>query len=69
MMAALTALKSQPEVDDQLIVAIGYCFGGLCVLDLARIGTDLSGVVSFHGLLSSPGNTSLPTLGCLPAQL
>lgn len=58
MLAALHALQAQPEIDDQQIVAMGYCFGGLCVLDLARIGTDLAGVVSFHGLLTAPGNTA-----------
>lgn len=42
-------------VDQKNIAAIGYCFGGLCVLDLARSGAEVKGVVSFHGLLlSSP---------------
>lgn len=54
MEAALYAIKSMPWVDDKKIAAIGFCFGGLCVLDLARSGADLSGVVSFHGLLGSP---------------
>ncbi len=54
----LETLKSQPEVDNGRIAAIGYCFGGLCVLDLARIGTDISGVASFHGLFGAPGNTA-----------
>ena len=56
--ATLETLKSQPEVDSGRIAAIGYCFGGLCVLDLARIGTDISGVASFHGLFGAPGNTA-----------
>lgn len=55
---ALATLKSQPEVDNDRIAAIGYCFGGLCVLDLARIGTDIKGVASFHGLFGAPGNTA-----------
>jgi dienelactone hydrolase len=38
------------------IGAIGFCFGGMCVLDLARDGTDLAGVVSFHGILNPPNN-------------
>ena len=38
MIAALDALKAQEEVDNDNIVAMGYCFGGLCVLDLARTG-------------------------------
>jgi len=55
--AALNIVRQQPEVDPARIAAIGYCFGGLCVLDLARSGADLRGVASFHGLLNSPGNT------------
>ncbi|MGD7033905.1 dienelactone hydrolase family protein [Methylotuvimicrobium buryatense] len=54
--AALSAVKLLPWVDDQMIAAIGFCFGGLCVLDLARTGADLKGVASFHGLLIPPGN-------------
>ncbi|MCC5885085.1 MAG: dienelactone hydrolase family protein [Gammaproteobacteria bacterium] len=52
--AALTCIREQPEVDPGRVAAIGYCFGGLCVLDMARSGADLRGVVSFHGLLSAP---------------
>ena len=57
MHSALNALKLMPWVDDRKIAAIGFCFGGLCSLDLARTGADLKGVVSFHGLLGAPGNT------------
>lgn len=56
MQAALAAVKLLPWVDDQQIAAIGFCFGGLCVLDLARTGVDIKGVVSFHGLLGAPEN-------------
>jgi dienelactone hydrolase len=56
MKAALTAVKQLPWVDDSKIAAMGFCFGGLCVLDLARTGADIKGVVSFHGLLDAPGN-------------
>lgn len=56
MKAALLAVKLLPWVDDGKIAAIGFCFGGLCVLDLARTGADIKGVVSFHGLLGAPGN-------------
>lgn len=49
--AALVALRSLPEVDASRVAAFGFCFGGLCVLDLARSGADVKGVVSFHGLL------------------
>ncbi len=54
MNAALFAIKRMPWVDDTKIAAIGFCFGGLCVLDLARSGVDIRGVVSFHGLLNPP---------------
>jgi len=51
--AALAQLRANPSVDGQKIAAIGYCFGGLCGLELARDGAPLSGVVSFHGALDS----------------
>lgn len=54
--AALYAVRLLPWVDDSKIAAMGFCFGGLCVLDLARAGADLKGVVSFHGLLDAPDN-------------
>ncbi len=62
LIAALETLKSQAQVDPQKIAAIGYCFGGLCCLDLARTGTELAGVVSLHGLFSPPGNTDANTI-------
>ena len=52
--AALDALITMEEVDNSRVGAMGFCFGGLCVLDLARTGADLRGVVSFHGLLNKP---------------
>jgi len=55
---ALKTARTQPEVDAGRIAAMGYCFGGLCVLDLARTGADLRGVVSLHGLFAAPGNTA-----------
>lgn len=54
LLAALSAVKTLADVDTQRIGAIGFCFGGLCVLDLARSGADVRGVVSFHGLLNAP---------------
>jgi dienelactone hydrolase len=54
ILAALTVVQQLPEVDAEKIGAIGFCFGGLCVLDLARSGADVKGVVSFHGLLNKP---------------
>lgn len=56
MTAGLETLRQQPEVDSRRIAAMGFCFGGLCVLDLARTGADLRGVVSFHGLFIPPDN-------------
>lgn len=52
--AALNIVKQQDMIDKTHIGAIGFCFGGLCVLDLARSGADIAGVVSFHGLLNAP---------------
>ncbi len=52
--AGLEILKNHPLADPQKLAAIGYCFGGTTVLELARGGADLRGVVSFHGGLSTP---------------
>lgn len=54
ILAAFETVKSLEQVDSARIGAIGFCFGGLCVLDLARSGADVKGVVSFHGLLNAP---------------
>ena len=51
--AAIELVKQQKYVDEKNIAAIGYCFGGGVVLNMARAGTDLKGVVSFHGSLST----------------
>jgi dienelactone hydrolase len=52
--AGLEVLKAYKMTDSQNIAAIGYCFGGGTVLELARSGADLRGVVSFHGTLDTP---------------
>ncbi|HEY1660924.1 MAG TPA: dienelactone hydrolase family protein [Verrucomicrobiae bacterium] len=52
--AGLDELKGNPLVDTSRVAAIGYCFGGTTVLELARSGAQLNGVVSFHGGLDSP---------------
>jgi len=49
--AALAQLKADPHVDSTRIAAIGYCFGGMVVLSLARAGADLDAVGSFHGAI------------------
>ncbi len=52
-MAAMDLLKGEPTVDPTRIAAIGYCFGGGIVLNMARQGADLRGVASFHGELTA----------------
>lgn len=52
-MAAMDFLKGEPIVDPAPIAAIGYCFGGGIVLNMARQGVDLRGVASFHGNLTA----------------
>jgi len=52
--AGLELLRHDPMVDPARVAAIGYCFGGGIVLNMAREGFDLKGVVSFHGTLASP---------------
>jgi dienelactone hydrolase len=47
--AALRKLKEYPQTDPNNVAAIGYCFGGYVVLNYAKLGADLKGVVSFHG--------------------
>jgi dienelactone hydrolase len=51
--AALAALAALPQVDATRLAAIGFCFGGAVVLELARDGADLRSVVSFHGVLTT----------------
>lgn len=52
---ALDAAKKLPGVEPGKVAAIGFCFGGLCVLDLARsVAEGVVGVVSFHGLFAPP---------------
>lgn len=58
--AAVAVLRGQPQVDGTKLAAIGYCFGGGVVLNMARLGTTLAGVVGFHssintGLTAAPG--------------
>lgn len=52
--AGLKQLADHPLVDRKRIAAIGYCFGGGTVLELARSGADIAGAVSFHGALDTP---------------
>ena len=59
MQHVLELARGQREVQGDHIVVAGYCFGGMCALDLARSGADILAAVSFHGLFDPPG---------LPAQ-
>lgn len=68
-LAALDVLKKHKTVDPDRIGAIGYCFGGSVVLEMARQGVDLDGVVSFHGGLdlktpAKPGTIKAKVLVC-----
>jgi dienelactone hydrolase len=56
--AALAVLKADPHVDTSQIAAIGYCFGGGVVLNMAAQGEPLAAIVTFHGALSSLGNVA-----------
>ena len=67
--AALAVLEKNERTDTKRVAAIGYCFGGTTVLELARSGADIAGVVSFHGGLDSPKpadgkNIKCPVLVC-----
>jgi dienelactone hydrolase len=67
--AGLEELKRSDLVDPKRVAAIGYCFGGTTVIELARSGAALNGVVSFHGGLDSPTpadgkNIKCPILAC-----
>lgn len=56
LLAGLRAATQHPSVDPSRIAALGYCFGGLCALDLARaVPPELRSVVTFHAALSPPG--------------
>lgn len=62
--AGLKVLREQKNTDPQRIAAIGYCFGGTTVIELARSGADVAGVVSFHGGLDSPKPESGKNIHC-----
>lgn len=71
--AALATLVALPQVDANRIGAIGFCFGGSVVLELARDGAELNAVVSFHGVLTTrlpavPGEVTARVLVCTGAD-
>ncbi|MEP2023941.1 MAG: dienelactone hydrolase family protein [Reichenbachiella sp.] len=55
ILLAFDTLKKHAEVDETRCGGIGFCFGGKCMLDLARSSADINGVVSFHGIYDQPG--------------
>jgi dienelactone hydrolase len=62
--AGLEVLRNHPMTDRKRIAAIGYCFGGTTVLEMARSGAELVGVVSFHGGLSTPHPGDAKNIKC-----
>jgi dienelactone hydrolase len=63
LLGAVAAVAALPRADASRMAAIGFCFGGLCVLDLARAGAPLRGVASFHGLFEPAGLPSVTPIG------
>ena len=55
LQAVLDQARGLDEVERASVVVAGYCFGGMCALDLARSGADITAAVSFHGLFDPPG--------------
>ncbi len=53
--AGMKAAGDLPEIDEKNMAMMGYCFGGLCALDLARSGADIKAAISFHGLFNPNG--------------
>ena len=62
--AGLDVLRKHDLTDPKRIAAIGYCFGGTTVIELARSGADITGVVSFHGALDSPNPADGKNIRC-----
>lgn len=56
LLALIEAGRAVDGVDADRVAAIGFCFGGMCALDIARTGADVRGVASFHGTFGPPGN-------------
>lgn len=66
LLAAVNAAAAQNEIDAENLAAIGYCFGGKCVLELARCGAPVEGVASFHGVLAV---SEVPTVDPVGAKI
>lgn len=66
LQAALDCVKQFDNVDASSVMAIGFCMGGLCVLDFARSNADIKGVISVHGILTAP---EYPTSGDITPKI
>jgi dienelactone hydrolase len=66
MEAALAQVRALDVTDPAKVSAIGYCFGGKCVIDLARAGADVRAVIAFHGLFDPP---AIPVADVITARV
>jgi dienelactone hydrolase len=55
LLSVVDVARALEEVEEGRVVVAGYCFGGMCALDVARSGTDIAAAVAFHGLFDPPG--------------
>ena len=55
LLAVLESARAQEAVESDAVAVAGYCFGGMCALDVARSGADVAAAVAFHGLFDPPG--------------
>ena len=62
ILAGLNAVRGLDVVDASRVAAVGYCFGGMAALELARSGADVRGVVTFHGALDTPSPAPAGTI-------
>lgn len=63
VVAAFDRVKNLTQVDANNIAAVGFCFGGMCALDLARSGADIKAVTSVHGVLIAPNGIECSPIG------
>jgi dienelactone hydrolase len=55
LLSVVDVARRLEEVENQQVVVAGYCFGGMCALDVARSGVEIAAAVAFHGLFDPPG--------------
>jgi len=68
LQSGLATVRNLPIVDARRVAAMGFCFGGLCALDLARADAEIRGAVSFHGMLKPSGLTEPKIRAKVPAS-